>query len=333
MSSAGAHAAATDSAGAFDFTLPPATYTLIIRAPGYEELRRADVRVTAGATVTLDLGLVSEAITLNPLVVSVSRRAEKALDAPAEIVVSAPATVTVPERGYGEVLRAKRAAGQVIDVAPSVVERAQCDAEHVGSLDAETPARITTDIPPSVRRLVHRRDHGRCAVPGCRHARFLDIHHIVPRAAGGGHEPGNLMLLCDAHHRAVHEGRLRITGTAPDALRFEHSDGRVYGCDVETARASVAVGAGAAAGASAAAESAPWIEAEKALRQLRFPAAVAAAAVARAKSRATSPGGHHEGLGASPRGHRASLGEPSWRPLDPAEAIRAALRECPRPVV
>jgi iron complex outermembrane receptor protein len=77
--------AATDSAGAFDFTLPPATYTLIIRAPGYEELRRADVRVTAGATVTLDLGLVSEAITLNPLVVSVSRRAEKALDAPAEI--------------------------------------------------------------------------------------------------------------------------------------------------------------------------------------------------------------------------------------------------------
>ena len=77
--------AATDSAGAFDFALPPATYTLIVRAPGYEELRRADVRVTAGATVTLDLGLVSEAITLNPLVVSVSRRAEKALDAPAEI--------------------------------------------------------------------------------------------------------------------------------------------------------------------------------------------------------------------------------------------------------
>src|SRR5206468_2756472 len=73
------------------------------------------------------------------------------------------------------------AAGQVLDVPAAVLERARCDAEHIGALDAESPERLTTDIPLSVRRLVHRRDHGRCTVPGCRHARFLDIHHIVPR--------------------------------------------------------------------------------------------------------------------------------------------------------
>jgi len=84
------------------------------------------------------------------------------------------------------------AAGQVIEVAPAVLELARCDAEHIGRVDAETPARITTDIPPAMRRLILCRDHQRCTVPGCRNSRYLHIHHIKAREAGGDHAHGNL---------------------------------------------------------------------------------------------------------------------------------------------
>jgi hypothetical protein len=100
--------------------------------------------------------------------------------------------------------------GTVIEVEPTVIERAWCDAQHVGRVDAAMPARATQDIAPSVRRQVWRRDHGRCVVPGCRSARFLDVHHVEWRAEGGDHSPDNLCLLCFAHHQAVHDGRLVI---------------------------------------------------------------------------------------------------------------------------
>lgn len=37
------------------------------------------------------------------------------------------------------------------------------------------------------------------------------------------------MTSCSAHHRAVHAGKLAVTGAAPDALRFRHADGSSYG--------------------------------------------------------------------------------------------------------
>ena len=67
------------------------------------------------------------------------------------------------------------------------------------------------------------------AVPGCRNTWRLEVHHIDPRAEGGGHAPENLILLCWAHHHGHHHGKLRITGRAPDRLRFAHADGRAYG--------------------------------------------------------------------------------------------------------
>ena len=87
---------------------------------------------------------------------------------------------------------------------------------------------VTSEIPVAVRRQVERRDRGRCVVPGCRSSRYLQVHHIVPRAHGGAHAARNLCLLCTAHHRAVHDARLQITGEAP-ALTFAHDDGRAYG--------------------------------------------------------------------------------------------------------
>ncbi|HEX8113862.1 MAG TPA: HNH endonuclease signature motif containing protein [Kofleriaceae bacterium] len=106
-------------------------------------------------------------------------------------------------------------AGREIDIASEVFERAACDARDLGSLDAPAPERATTTVTPRLRAQVFARDHHRCTVPGCRSARNLDVHHIVPRARGGKHELWNLTLLCSGHHAALHDGLLELCGQAP----------------------------------------------------------------------------------------------------------------------
>ena len=113
-------------------------------------------------------------------------------------------------------------AGAKIPIGPEAVVRAECDAQHLGSLEAEVPARAYQDISPAMARLVWQRDGGRCQTPGCRSSRGLEIHHVVPRAQGGGHEPGNLRIHCSACHRAQHAGTLAITGTR-DRLEIERA--------------------------------------------------------------------------------------------------------------
>jgi 5-methylcytosine-specific restriction endonuclease McrA len=54
-----------------------------------------------------------------------------------------------------------------------------------------------------LRRAVLTRDQRRCRVPGCTHATFVDVHHIVPRSEGGPNQPTNLVTLCGGHHRAL----------------------------------------------------------------------------------------------------------------------------------
>jgi hypothetical protein len=99
----------------------------------------------------------------------------------------------------------------------------------MGSAPADPPERATQTIPPKTRRFVLRRDHRRCQVPGCQHATWVDIHHLDPRAEGGGHDPDRLVTLCGAHHRALHDGTLVVEGSAPKGLTFRHADGSTYG--------------------------------------------------------------------------------------------------------
>jgi hypothetical protein len=128
-------------------------------------------------------------------------------------------------------------AGEPTPVGSEVVEMASCDAQHVGSLAAvggsahvgTSPGRAAQDVPPAVRRLVLRRDHGRCVVPGCKHATWVDVHHLQGREEGGGHEPENLITMCGAHHRALHRGALRVHGSPTTGLTFRHADGSAYG--------------------------------------------------------------------------------------------------------
>jgi hypothetical protein len=85
--------------------------------------------------------------------------------------------------------------------------------------------------------LVLRRDHGRCVVPGCRHAIHVDLHHLETRAEGGQHDPNNLITLCGAHHRAFHRGSLLIEGKTSSGLIFRHADGSPYGAALSPATA------------------------------------------------------------------------------------------------
>jgi hypothetical protein len=84
-------------------------------------------------------------------------------------------------------------------------------------------------VTPQLRRLVFARDGGRCIVPGCKHWRFIDVHHVVPRAHRGPHRLENLACLCTAHHRAVHEGVLAIEGSATAGWVVRHAGVGPYG--------------------------------------------------------------------------------------------------------
>lgn len=78
-------------------------------------------------------------------------------------------------------------------------------------------------VPGWLRRLVHERDGGQCQHPGCGNTRWLQVHHIVPWAQGGPTDLDNLILLCGAHHRWVHERGWHITGP-PDERVFRRPD-------------------------------------------------------------------------------------------------------------
>jgi hypothetical protein len=69
---------------------------------------------------------------------------------------------------------------------------------------------------------VFARDGWRCAVPGCTSYRNLHDHHVCFRSAGGSNALANRVTLCAGHHlRGVHAGVVRISGRAPERLRFE----------------------------------------------------------------------------------------------------------------
>jgi hypothetical protein len=66
---------------------------------------------------------------------------------------------------------------------------------------------------------------GMCRYPGCHQIRHLKAHHRVPWIAGGRTDLDNLILLCQWHHTAVHEGGVTIT-KATDGWRFSKPDGQ-----------------------------------------------------------------------------------------------------------
>ena len=219
--------------------------------------------------------------------------------------------------------------GVGVHVDAATVERARCDALHVGSVDGDAPERARQDIPPSVVRFVFRRDRGRCQTPGCRSARGIEIHHIEHREHGGSHEPKNLTLRCSACHVAHHRGLLDITGEAPERI-------------VTTRRASVGASSFAVSASAGSPASAP-------VRARPTAPQTAAAAAAAAPSASVSARGRDRFAEAAivvqARQAMKTLG---WSPTIARDAIeqarahvganasletllREALRRCPVP--
>ncbi len=85
--------------------------------------------------------------------------------------------------------------------------------------------RKTRSVPPSVRRALEVRDRG-CRFPGCG-LRFTDAHHVKHWADGGETSLRNLVLLCRKHHRAVHEGGVRVCLDVEGKVAFFAPSGRV----------------------------------------------------------------------------------------------------------
>jgi hypothetical protein len=66
--------------------------------------------------------------------------------------------------------------------------------------------RTTRVVTPTQRLAVAVRDGG-CVVPGCdRPLAWCEAHHLGHWLEGGPTDLANLVLVCRAHHRAVHEG-------------------------------------------------------------------------------------------------------------------------------
>jgi len=110
-----------------------------------------------------------------------------------------------------------------------------CHVEGVGAIAAHTARRLACDaavatllyrpdggveptggtraVPASMRRAMLARDR-HCRFPGCSTRRHLHAHHVVHWASGGPTALSNLVTLCGAHHRFVHEGGWRLSLTA-----------------------------------------------------------------------------------------------------------------------
>jgi hypothetical protein len=67
---------------------------------------------------------------------------------------------------------------------------------------------------------VRERDGDLCRVFGC--SRAADhVHHIIFRGRGGTHALGNQISVCAPHHRAIHNGWIRVWGEAPHGLTWQ----------------------------------------------------------------------------------------------------------------
>jgi len=127
---------------------------------------------------------------------------------------------------------AQTAQGESLEIATEVAAMARCDGQQLASANSKNPhvglsrdgdaagrkrrrpLRANQDVPPAVRRQVLRRDRHRCQVPGCRHANFVDVHHLRTREDGGSQDAANLVTLCAAHHRACRRGELIVQGVS-----------------------------------------------------------------------------------------------------------------------
>ena len=117
-----------------------------------------------------------------------------------------------------------------IRVSAETSRRMACDAAVVAMVHANDGSvlnvgRRTRTIPPHIRRALEERDRG-CRFPGCG-CRFTEAHHVKHWADGGETSLRNTLLLCRRHHRAVHEGRVKVSVNGDGTVLFFTPKGRM----------------------------------------------------------------------------------------------------------
>jgi hypothetical protein len=101
-----------------------------------------------------------------------------------------------------------------LPISSKTVERWACDCNVTRILMQDSMVvdvgRAKRVISLPMRRALHARD-GHCVWPGCeRPASWSHGHHLVHWIHGGPTDLDNLVLLCDRHHRMVHEGNWQL---------------------------------------------------------------------------------------------------------------------------
>jgi hypothetical protein len=147
---------------------------------------------------------------------------------PATMVVHAGADVLVREEPTEGPWLAETEGGARL--ASESVRRLACDARIDWVLESGGRpvgiGRRGRQVPEAIQRVLRHRDGGACRFRGCERKRWLHAHHLVHWADGGATNLDNLVLLCHAHHRLIHEGGWRTSGHPNYDLRFHDPGGR-----------------------------------------------------------------------------------------------------------
>ncbi|GAA3692287.1 HNH endonuclease signature motif containing protein [Microlunatus aurantiacus] len=135
---------------------------------------------------------------------------------------------------------------------PTPARQPTCHVQGLSGIEAETARRLACDsdllgavldrhrgvlalgrthrlVSRTQRRALIIRDQARCQFTGCHQSRHLKAHHLIHWADGGPTDLDNLILLCQFHHTAVHEGQMTIHRThpasGPGSWEFRMPDG------------------------------------------------------------------------------------------------------------
>jgi len=148
---------------------------------------------------------------------------------PSEALLSDPARVPIPSNRTSEFL-AEALGMAVVDDALLVSKNP--DRVQYVTLDdpwASTRVRFNIDAryaTKAQKNEILRREGWGCSTPGCCNRIWLHIHHLERFADGGKTSPRNLLGLCSACHKNVHDGLLKIERQTDGSLLFLDHEGR-----------------------------------------------------------------------------------------------------------
>ena len=117
------------------------------------------------------------------------------------------------------------------DLPVESVRRIACDADLVAvTRDAKgnllNLGRKHRVVSPQLKRALLARDKC-CTYPSCSHEQFLEAHHVMHWADGGETSLENAMLICNRHHRLLHEGGFTIHKNFAGEWYFRTAEGKV----------------------------------------------------------------------------------------------------------